>query len=292
MSGVNGNDQANIRGVAYTLDDNKILSAVRAARDEARTRSTRYDSLCKEYTTEWWRRLWQGVRWTAALFVGVPLLTAVWGALVYFLVNEPVDNWWWVLLGVEVCALGVWTAMAVFERVALGDDDTVGNTDPFSEGFQLWETVNVVIVFMPILATAVCFGRLVRTWRGADLAAINKDMLEAYEWLMTPRLQMGQLLNEAIPTLNALAVIADINPAVRRLVPPGYRFSNIEKCRGVRDGLWIVVGEMLTMIELDRVPSNDMLKEYERVVEAAKKSLVIDDRRVAQIMLAEIKEGK
>ncbi len=289
---MSGTDQANIRGVAYTLDENKLLSAVRAAKDEARTRSTRYDSLCKEYTAEWWRRLWQGVRWTAALFVGVPLLTAVWGALVYHLANEPADNWWQFLLVIEVGALGLWTTVEVFARAAYGDDDAVGDTNPFSEAFQLWEAANVAIAFMPILATAVCFGRLIRTWRGVNLAEINEDVLEAYEWLMTPRLQMGQLLNEAIPTLNALAVIADTSPAVRRLVPPGYRFSNIEKCRSVRDGLWVVVDEMQAMLNEGKEPSGKVLEEWQRAVETMKKFPVIDDRRVAQIMLADIKEGK
>ena len=109
---------------------------------------------------------------------------------------------------------------------------------------------------------------------------------------MTPRLQMGQLLNEAIPTLNALAVIADTSPAVRRLVPPGYRFSNIEKCRSVRDGLWVVVDEMQAMLNEGKEPSGKVLEEWQRAVETMKKFPVIDDRRVAQIMLADIKEGK
>lgn len=291
MSGVNGKHEANIRGVAYTLNGDRFLSAARAAMDEAKRRRAKYDGFCKEYNTKLWRRRWQGLRWTAALFVGVPLLTAVWGALAYLLVNELADDWWR-LLAVEVVVLASWTAVEVFARAAYGDDDAVGKTDPVSEAFRLWVEANAVIAFMPILATVACFGRLVRTWRGADLEEIAEDMLDAYEWLMTPRLQMGQLLNEAIPTLNALTVIADTSAAVRQHVPTGYRFTNIEKCRYARDGLWAVVDEMLALIEDAREPSNDMLRGYERVVEATKKSMAIEDRRVAQIMLEEIKEGK
>ncbi len=294
MSGVNGNDQANVRGVPYTIDSNKLLSAVRAAKDEARTRSARYDGLCKEYTAEWWRRLWQGVRWTATLVFLVPMLTALWVWIGFGMYSDPAPSWFIkLILSLEAIVLFGFLGNLIWGEVADTDSSSIDVV------FDVVDTVirgmlmlHVLIAALPVVMLAVCFGKLQRVWRGAELATIKEDAREVYDHLMTPRLQTAQLLNEAIPMLNALAVITDTSPAVRRLVPPGYQFSNVKKCQAARDDLWMAVSDMQGLLAESHVSSKDAIKWWERAIDTAKKALVIDDRRVAQIMLAEIKEGK
>ena len=193
---------------------------------------------------------------------------------------------------IEVGALGLWTTVEVFARAAYGDDDAVGDTNPFSEAFQLWEAANVAIAFMPILATAVCFGRLIRTWRGVNLAEINEDVLGGLRMAHDATPADGTASQRG--NSHAERAGGHCGHQSGRSSPraAGLRFSNIEKCRSVRDGLWVVVDEMPAMLNEGKEPSGKVLEEWQRAVETMKKFPVIDDRRVAQIMLADIKEGK
>ena len=296
---VNGNDRVNIRGVAYTLDESAMHVTVLAAMQAAESQRAHYDELDRWLAEEVSQRLWQGICWTVALFLGVPFLTVCWGAAGYYLVDNAPDGWWQFLLVIEVGALGLWTTIEVFARAAYGDDDAVGDTNSFSEAFQLLVTANVGITFMPLVATARCIGMLIRTWRSTRVADAKDAAQKVYNNLMSTRMRAAHLLDEAIPILNALAVITDTSPAVQRLVPPGRSFDGVPMRQRVekRDYLWKIVEDMRTFLltGIGSIGSTESqaVAEWTHAIDLARKAIGgVEHQRTTQQVLADIKEGK